>query len=97
MKTLVRGMIFALLFLLVGCPGKSIPVKQPEAPIVAGTKVDVAVREKCVVELPPEPAWKVDALPADASLFEQAKAILAEIPQRIDYENKVKAAATKCN
>ncbi len=82
--------------LLAGCG--SAPVNQkPTDPIFVGTTVPVVVAEKCHVEVPAEPAWQVEAAPAaGTSEFEKSKAVLAELEQRRDYENQIKAAAKKC-
>ena len=60
------------------------------------TPVSVPVRETCQVDPVPEPVWAVDQVPLGASAFDISKAILAEVEQRRDYENQLKAAAKKC-
>lgn len=85
-----------LVLLLSACDPKTVK-PTPQAPVVVGTQVDVAVRETCKVELPTPPVWKLDTLPADAPMFDKAKALIAELQQRIAYDGEVRAAAVKCN
>lgn len=95
MRTSLAVLALAALF-LAGCA--SAPVNQkPTDPIFVGTTVPVVVAEKCHVEVPAEPAWQVEAAPAaGTNEFEKSKAVLAELEQRRDYENQLKAAAKKC-
>ena len=75
----------------------SAPINQkPADPIFVATPVSVPVREECHVDAVPEPRWAVDEVAPDASAFDKSKAILAEVEQRRDYENQLKAAAQKC-
>ena len=75
----------------------SAPLNQkPADPIFVATPVSVPVREECHVDAVPEPRWAVDEVAPDASAFDKSKAILAEVEQRRDYENQLKAAAKKC-
>jgi hypothetical protein len=59
-------------------------------------RVEVPVPVPCRVQLPEHPVWATDALPADAGLFEQVRALLAERAQRQAYELKLEAAAKAC-
>ncbi len=93
MKPLIFGF---LLLAIAGCASRGPIAQKPTDPIFVPTTVSVPVREVCQVEAVPEPAWAVDQVALDASAFEKSKAILAEIEQRRDYENQLKAAAKKC-
>lgn len=88
----------AILFFVAGCTAVVAPVNQkPTDPIFVGSKVEVPVRERCAVVIPDEPAWQVEVAPAaGTSEHEKSKAVLAELEQRRDYENQLKAAAKKC-
>ena len=92
----MRYLLLALLA-LVGCQA-TVPVDQkPQDPVIIGTEVPVIVREKCKVDMPVEPTWQVEAVPAASTTpFEKSKALLAEVEQRRDYLNQVKAAVKKC-
>jgi hypothetical protein len=93
----MKPLIFVFLLLAVaGCASPGPVSQKPTDPIFVPTPVSVPVREVCQVEAVPEPAWAVDQVALDASAFEKSKAILAEIEQRRDYENQLKAAARKC-
>lgn len=59
-------------------------------------RVDVPVQVPCRVTIPEEPVYATAALAADASIWEQAKALLAERKQRIAYTTKIQAAARSC-
>lgn len=59
-------------------------------------EVKVAVPVPCRVELPSAPAWATQALSADAGIWDQVKALLAERSQRIAYSDKLLAAAQAC-
>lgn len=59
-------------------------------------RVEVAVPVPCRVEVPPEPVWATAALAADADIWDQVKALLAERRQRIGYEDQLLAAARAC-
>ena len=94
MKTLIA---FCLACALAACASAPTQVNQkPTDPIFVATPVSVPVRDTCQVEAVPEPAWAVDRLAPDASAFDKSKAILAEVEQRRDYENQLKAASKKC-
>lgn len=43
------------------------------------------------------PAWALDMLPANATLYEQVRATLVEIEQRSAYETELSAAVSACN
>jgi hypothetical protein len=93
MKTLIA---FCLAITLAACASAPTVSQKPTDPIFVATPVSVPVRETCQVEAVPEPTWAVDQLAPDASAFDRSKAVLAEIEQRRDYENQLKAAAKKC-
>lgn len=63
----------------------------------APERVLVPVPVPCRVELPAEPAWATDGLPAGAPLWDLARALLAERQQRIGYETQLRAALESCN
>jgi len=93
----MKPLIFILLLLvLTGCASPAPVNQKPTDAIFVPTPVSILVREVCQVEAVPEPAWAVDQVALDASVFEKSKAVLAEIEQRRDYENQLKAAAKKC-
>lgn len=60
-------------------------------------RVLVPIEVPCKVDEPAEPAWATKALHADADIFDQVKALLAERKQRIAYERLLKAAVRSCN
>lgn len=91
MKTILLSSL-----LLVGC-ATAVDQKPRDPIIMPGEKIPVIVREKCKVDIPEEPVWLVDSVALDATPFEKSKAILAEIEQRRDYINKLKAASIKCS
>jgi hypothetical protein len=90
-----KRLVLLALLAVAGCATPAVNQK-PTDPIFVPSTVQVPVPERCHVELPPEPAWAVDALLPGASPFDRSKAVLAEVEQRRDYENQLKAAATKC-
>jgi hypothetical protein len=94
MKTLIA---FCLACALAACASAPTQVNQkPADPIFVATPVSIPVREECHVDAVPEPRWAVDEVGTDASAFDKSKAILAEVEQRRDYGNQLKAAAKKC-
>lgn len=96
MRTSSMVLVLAAL-LLAACASAPAVNQKPADPIFVGTTVPVVVADKCHVEVPAEPAWQVEAAPAaTTSEFEKSKAVLAELEQRRDYENQLKAAAKKC-
>ncbi len=60
-------------------------------------RVLVPVEVLCKVDVPPEPAWATKSLTADADIFDQVRALLAERRQRIGYERLLRAAVESCN
>jgi len=94
MKTIITVLMAGLF--LTGCPA-TVPVNQkPTDPTFVGTQVQVPVREKCNVTVPPEPVWAVEAVAPDATAFEKSKAVLAELEAHRDYEQQLLAATKKC-
>ena len=83
------GMLLAVLVLvclpLAGC-GPRLP-----------ERVLVPVEVPCKVDVPARPVWATKALPADADIFDQVRALLAERKQRIAYERLLEAAVASCN
>lgn len=74
-----------LLLLLVGCAAR------PPA------RIEIPVAVPCRVELPVRPVWATETLSADAGIYEQVRALLAERRQRIGYEAELEAAARACS
>lgn len=93
----MKILLLVLSLLLAGCASAPAVNQKPTDPIFVGTTVPVVVPDKCHVEVPAEPAWQVEAAAAAATNeFEKSKAVLAELEQRRDYENQLRAAAKKC-
>lgn len=89
----VRGILPALiamfvLLLVTGCAAPEVRWKT--------VTVEVPVPVPCVVDAPPEPAWEVDQLTADANDFRVAQAYRAEREQRKQYVRELKAAQQGC-
>ena len=82
MKAIIAPLIALV---LVGC-GHRVP-----------ERVLVPVEVPCKVDVPAEPAWATKSLPADADIFDQVRALLAERKQRIAYERLLRAAVMSCN
>lgn len=51
----------------------------------------------CRVELPAAPDFAFDSLPVGSDIFTQAKTLLADRRQRIDYERQLRAAGEACS
>lgn len=92
-----------LVVLAAGCTAGRNADLPREPVIVAGPEVKVGVRERCVLTLPDEPQWAVNALvlPTDADLATRAlarsRAVLVELEQRRNWlENVVRPALKKC-
>jgi hypothetical protein len=51
----------------------------------------------CRVTLPAEPDFAFDSLPEGSDIFTQAKTLLADRRQRIDYERQLRAAGEACS
>lgn len=83
----------AVAIALAGCAAVPDQPAVPEVPSVA--VVEVPVRERCRVELPPEPVWLFSGAKSEG-LFDFYRRALAEIEQRKEYEGRVRAAASKC-
>lgn len=79
--------VTAAAWLLAGCNS---------TPTVRTITVEVPVPVPCVVEAVPRPAWAMDALPADAGLYETALAALVEIEQRRGYIERLEVAVAGC-
>lgn len=56
----------------------------------------VPVQVPCKVDVPKAPVWATEGLPADASIWQQVKALLAERQQRIAYDGQLLAAIEAC-
>lgn len=59
-------------------------------------RVLVPVAMPCKVDVPKPPVWATSLLAADAGIWDQAKALLAERKQRIGYEVELVAAIKAC-
>jgi hypothetical protein len=79
-------------FALTGCG----TMGSTEPQVVYRDKVvEVPVREKCTVVMPQEPEWETVRV-GKANWFEYVKALLIEIEQRRDHQQKMAVAAKKC-
>jgi hypothetical protein len=81
----MKRLIFCLL--LAGCAAQ--PVYKP-------VTVEVPVPVPCRVPVVLHPVWPFQALPAQAALFEQTRALLAENELRQAYETRLEAALKAC-
>lgn len=59
-------------------------------------RVLVPVAMPCQAEKPRPPVWATDTLQADAGIFDQVKALLAERLQRIGYQSELEAVVDTC-
>ena len=59
--------------------------------------VDVAVPVPCKIAPVASPAWPTDSVGPDASMFEKARAALAELILRRGYEAQLEAATKSCS
>lgn len=73
-----------LLLLLVGCAAR------PPA------RIEIPVAVPCRVELPARPVYATEMLPADATIYEQVRALLAERRQRLAREELLEAISKAC-
>lgn len=69
--------------LLSGCAA------EPEAPVNAP-------QVQCQVQQIDRPTWALDSIDPEADIYTKGKAALAEIEQRIRYEEKLEAAIRAC-
>lgn len=76
-------LVFLALALLAGC--ESLP-----------RRVLVPVPIPCEVAVPAEPDWATRDLNEKSTIWEQARALLAERRQRIAYEAELRAALDAC-
>lgn len=83
-SALVVISLLAALVLLTGC-GTTRPVVGIPTPV------------PCRVTLPAEPDFAFDSLPEGSDIFTQAKTLLADRRQRIDYERQLRAAGEACS
>lgn len=81
----MRAAVLLIALALAGC-GHRLP-----------EKVLVPVPVPCRVDMPAKPVWATQALRADADIFDQVKALLAERRQRQAYERLLEAAIAGCN
>lgn len=59
-------------------------------------RVEVPIQVPCRVTVPEEPVYATSTLTAQSTIWDQAKALLAEIQQRRAYTAKLHAAARAC-
>lgn len=85
MKPLLLLPTLALLTACASAPGTVSPIE-----------VKVPVAMPCKVEVPPPPAFAVDALPLGAGIWQQMLALRAERLQRKGYEAVLTAAVEGC-
>jgi hypothetical protein len=78
------GLILVTSAILAGC-GTTRPVVGIPTPV------------PCRVTLPVEPDFAFDSLPEGSDIFTQAKTLLADRRQRIDYERQLRAAGEACS
>ncbi len=91
-------LVAILLCIIVVLPGCATPgnADKPRDPVIVGQKVEVGVREKCVLDLPDEPKWANKGVTSSDPLV-RSEAILRGLEQHEDWwENKVKPALGKC-
>jgi hypothetical protein len=87
MKT-PRLIAAAALLALAGC-GTTQIVYRP-------VPVNIPVPIPCKIAPVEAPAWPTASLPPKASLFDRAKAVLAELKLRQGYEGRLAAAVKAC-
>lgn len=87
----MKSLAAVLSLLLAGCSAI------PEKPIVQTVEVKVPVQVPCKVSLPERPVFELDKTPADAGIFDLAKAAVIEIKQRRAYQAELEAAAKSCS
>ena len=90
----IRLHLVALALVLTGCAATTpvLPDVQPSAV----TTAQVVVTQPCVTDVPPPPAWAVDALPKSADEFQRARALIAEHLQARDYAARLQAILAAC-
>jgi hypothetical protein len=79
---------FAPLLLLAACA--------TETQLAPPIEVKVPVSVPCRAPNVPKPVWPMDSLPAGASIYDQAKSLIAEIEARIAYEIQLESAVKAC-
>jgi hypothetical protein len=84
----MRVVVILSALLLASCATKERIVVQ---------KVSVPVGVPCKVKIPDAPPYAVDDLDLNASIFDKAKALLAEREQRKAREAELEAAARSCS
>ena len=78
-------------FTLAGCA--TVPEKDP---VVVTKTVEVPVPVKCVVSYPDEPSPSVISVPATASRYAKAQAVVQELEDQRQYAKELKAILSKC-
>jgi hypothetical protein len=92
----MKNWIIIVAVALAGCGAEPVKLQTPDIPVIAPTRVEVAIREKCSVQLPAEPVWDTETVAVNASKLEKSKAALTELERRRAYESQIKAEAKKC-
>jgi hypothetical protein len=87
----MKSISILLALLLAGCATANV---EPQV-IYRDKVVEVPVREKCVVAMPSDPEWETMKV-GKGNWFEYAKAIVIELEQRRDHQQKMATAAKKC-
>jgi hypothetical protein len=83
----MKNTLLFLCLLSVGCASNKAP---------AVVRVEVPIPVPCKITLPAPPAYAVDALPADAGIWDMMAALRADRLQRQAYEAILKAAIEAC-
>lgn len=87
----MKALLTAAVLIVAGC------ATVPETKTIYVTKtVEIPVREKCTVEIPPEPPWGVIAVDMGANLLVLSQSILADLEQSRDYIQQLRTNARKC-
>jgi hypothetical protein len=81
-------LLVAALIVLPSCA--TTPKLPPQAPPAVEVLVPVPV--PCQIEQPPQPVYPADNLPADASLFDTVRTLLADRLVRIAETTRLRAA-----
>jgi hypothetical protein len=84
------GLIAIVVLGLAGCA--------TSAPTIVYKPVDVKVPVEvpCKVKAPDVPKWALDGVSPGADIFVKGRAMVAELQQRIAYEDELLAAVASC-
>jgi len=90
---MMRVCVLLSFVMLAGCAS----VEEGTKVVYRTKEVKVPVQVPCKVKTPPEPiSWALNEVSEAESIFIKAAAALAEIEQRIGYEEELKAALKAC-